>query len=73
MSSLRHKRREACEGKHPYKTLEEALGAARAHHRKHDGEWLSSYRCHFCHQFHIGHFPHKVRQAIAAKRRKEAP
>ena len=69
MASKRHQRRKACDGKRRYDTVVEAQAGARKL-KKFTGkkDWLVAYRCKFCHGFHFGHPPAKVRQAIAAKR-----
>lgn len=62
MASKRAQRRRACDGKRRYDTLEAALagrGPLRA---------LQPYKCRFCHHWHNGHPPARVRQAIADRR-----
>ena len=65
MASKRAIRRRACEGKRRYAT-QKAAGDALSKHRKGIG-WMIAYHCKFCHQFHLGHPPRKVREAIAAR------
>jgi len=73
MSSKRHVRRKACTGKIHHATQAAAITAARSLYRA-TGEHLTPYRCRFCHRYHIGHAPARVRgvrppigRAIAAR------
>jgi cytochrome c5 len=70
MTSRRAQRRRECERKLTYGSLEEALSAAREIYRVH-GDSLQAYHCRWCHQHHLGHTPHKVKQAMAARRREQ--
>ena len=65
MASKRAIRRRACTGKRCYGTIKAALDALRTHARRFGR--MTPYRCHFCKQFHLGHPPRKVREAIAAR------
>jgi hypothetical protein len=68
MSSKRHLRRRSCESKRAYPTQQAAWGGL----KRTAGSGLLLYRCRWCGQYHVGHPPARVRQAIAAKRRNEA-
>jgi len=58
MVSKRRVRWNACGRKVAYATHEDANRALFAMRRKYPGnEWLSVYRCKWCHQFHLGHLP----------------
>lgn len=65
MASKRALRRKACGRKQRYGSAEEALAALKSLTRAKG--WLgymAPYRCAFCHGFHFGHPPKKVRQAM---------
>lgn len=79
MSSLRGQRRKAC----GHKIRHDSREAAFAHNaaltradacsfgepkRLRQYGRMSVYRCPFCHGWHVGHMPARVRQAIAARR-----
>jgi len=70
VSSKRRVRRAACSGKVKHKTEQEARRALSYLMRgpNYDGQQLVAYRCQFCRQFHLGHVPYAVRQAIEARR-----
>jgi hypothetical protein len=69
MTSKRHVRRRSCTGKRAYPTEAEAQAAARRIEQR-DGRPVEAYRCRLCGKgFHVGHRPHWLRQAIAARRR----
>jgi hypothetical protein len=67
MSSKRAKRRKQCERKYPYPS-EVAAKRDAFRLRQSTHEWIDAYRCEFCSQWHVGHVPKRVRQAIAARR-----
>lgn len=69
MASKRRLRRKACEGKVRYKSSKSAHNEAMRRSRM-TGHRLNSYRCEFCGGHHIGHMPYKIKQRIAASRRK---
>lgn len=58
MSSKRHQRRKACEGK---RRFADRLEAQRVKHRA--GLALDAYHCHFCGGWHLGH-PGKLRKRL---------
>lgn len=60
MASKRRLRRKACEGKHQYATLADAIQAARRRSAI-SGQWIIGYRCQWGHHFHIGHPSRKSR------------
>lgn len=68
MASLRAKRRKACSGKIRFRTESDARGGIAGLRRKGVTDWLVPYRCSFCNGFHFGHPPHRVRQAINARK-----
>jgi hypothetical protein len=63
MASKRRVRANACEGKVRHDSLEEAKYACYLAKRRF-GDWLICYKCKFCHRWHIGHPPKKVKHAI---------
>lgn len=65
MASKRAQKRKACEGKHKYATMADALVAL--HQTPHTRQ-MSVYRCSFCGAPHIGHTPQRVKQAMRARR-----
>jgi hypothetical protein len=69
MSSKRGERRRACGEKRRYASEEAARVAMRA--VRESGDWMGVYKCRFCQQWHVGHMPAKVRQALRDKRRFE--
>jgi len=67
MASKRARRRHACEGKRPYPSQAEAVRSA--HSLRSEGvEGIGTYRCPWCRQWHVGHMPRRVLQAMAARR-----
>lgn len=68
MASRRAQRRKACSGKIRFQTEAEARKSISGLRRKGVTDWLVTYRCSFCHGFHFGHPPRRVRQAINAGR-----
>lgn len=67
MSSKRHQRRKACDGKRRYETSEEAVKlACYLTHR--DGYPMRAYKCQFCRGYHVGHMPRKNIRAMAQAR-----
>jgi len=66
MSSKRHQRRKACDGKEQHSNQ---AGAVRhLISLKHKGDYgLITYKCPFGNHWHVGHPPRKVRQALSAK------
>lgn len=68
MSSKRAIKRRACEGKVRY-TSQKAAQAAIGRLRRNTGTtgWFSAYRCERCGNFHFGHAPRQVRQAMEAR------
>lgn len=67
MSSKRRIRRNRCERKQAFPGRIAALTAAVLAMRQHGGEY-TPYACRWCGQWHIGHTPLVVRQAMAARR-----
>jgi hypothetical protein len=66
MSSKRRVRKNSCEGKVQYATLDDAkLAAIRWNKAKNDS--CHPYKCEFGEHYHIGHPPKKVKAAIAAR------
>lgn len=69
MASKRRIRRKACEGK---KCFDSQLSASRVTSRfRKQNEWLMTYKCKFCHNWHIGHPNAKQKQGFAASHRRE--
>lgn len=68
MSSKRHQRRRACEGKVFYAVQAEAVAAAGALRRSRDGGTWKAYRCKFCGGWHVGRPTARERQAMRARR-----
>jgi hypothetical protein len=66
MASKRHQRRKSCEGKIRFTDYISARRAATSHQYAY-GQWMNPYPCKFCHGWHIGHPPKKVRQAIISQ------
>lgn len=67
MASKRRLRRKACGKKTRYDSQDEAVKALRALTRAIGWQgYMVPYRCAFCHGFHFGHPPKRVRQAIGA-------
>ena len=62
MASKRRIRRNKCEGKVRYPSMDEAIGAACALRRieKKTGWQAQAYRCSFCRGYHVGHGGKKV-------------
>jgi len=57
-------------GQRRFASQDEAMRALFALRRRQSGlGWMTAYRCQFCHQFHFGHPPARVRRAIAAQRK----
>jgi hypothetical protein len=54
MASKRRRRRNECGGKRRFATQAEAVALLIVLRRK-DGERMHSYKCPFCHCWHIGH------------------
>jgi len=65
VASKRARRRHACLGKRAYASKVEAMQAAYA--LRSEGI-VGTYRCRWCGQWHVGHVPRRVLQAIAARR-----
>lgn len=65
MASKRRLRRKACDGKRSFKT-DAAARYAIFRLRRNTGttDPLTTYRCKFCNQFHFGHPPRHVRNAM---------
>jgi hypothetical protein len=73
MSSKRHQRREACQGKKRYETYEEATRRARQDNYLYHTR-MGAYKCPFSGQtphYHVGHPPAEIRRVVAARRRGE--
>lgn len=70
MASKRAVRRRACAMKIRHATEQGAVIHAIELRRK-DGadRYLNIYRCQFCRGWHVGHFPQRIRQAMADRRR----
>ena len=65
MASKRRLRRKSCIGKVRYATQDDAIAALCAFTRKRGWHgFMTPYRCGFCHGFHFGHPPKRVRQAL---------
>lgn len=65
MASKRRLRRNACGKKRRYDSQDQALAAIKALTRSGGASgYLTPYRCPFCHAFHFGHPPKRVRQAL---------
>lgn len=65
MASKRRLRRNACGKKRRYDSQAQALAAIKALARSGCAVgYLTPYRCAFCHAFHFGHPPKRVRQAL---------
>jgi hypothetical protein len=69
MASKRAQRRRACGHKVKHATEAEAKSAIRRMHEQGSLGMLVPYRCRYCGAFHVGHPPHQVRQAMAARGR----
>lgn len=65
MASKRNKRRRSCESKKAYPSQTEAVSAVIGLSRK--GSDVHTYKCQFCHRWHVGHQPYRIKQAIEAK------
>jgi len=65
MSSKRHQRRKACEGKRRYETSAQAGYAAHLLREK-DGAWMQAYHCQFCGGYHVGHMNRRRIQGLKA-------
>ena len=67
MASKRGVKRKQCAGKVP-RTQESAMREATRMRRTKTGQAFDAYLCKVCGNWHVGHRPKKVRQAIAARR-----
>ena len=68
MASKRRIRRRACGTKKRFGTQDDAMAEVRRRVAVTKGKMggkLAAYHCQFCHGYHIGHPPAKVRQSIA--------
>lgn len=69
MSSKRRLRRKMCDGKQRFASEKEARTAIwKLKQTKPGSGFVAPYRCSFCKQFHFGHPPARIRQAMAAMR-----
>lgn len=66
MSSRRHLRRQACDGKFRFPDRDATLAARRSMGVR--GADLDPYRCRFCHAWHLDHRPAHVDRAIRRRR-----
>lgn len=71
MSSKRAVRRKSCKRKVAHANPARAYAARGyiARRSPEHGAFMSVYRCQFCHKWHVGHTPYRVRQAMAAEAR----
>lgn len=65
MASKRRLRRQSCDGKMKYESLERATKAIR---KQKTHSTLRAYKCHWCNQYHIGHLPGYVIKEMIEKR-----
>lgn len=65
MSSKRAMRRRECEGKQAFPTAAIAAMYNKTGAKKFGWQRLHAYKCEFCHQFHLGHPPRKIRRILA--------
>lgn len=70
MASKRRQRRKACEKKKKYDKQTAYAVALKMRHAK-PGQRIDAYLCPLCKQWHVGHRPYRVQQAISARRRME--
>ena len=68
MASKRRHRRIHCGTKRRFDTAKGAIAMATSLRRR-TGEAYDAYQCKHCGQWHVGHRPYKVQQAISARRR----
>lgn len=61
-SKNRRARRKECGHKQRYQERHQAEGAARAVSKR-KGETLGFYLCRWCHFWHVGHTPYRIRRA----------
>ena len=68
MASKRGQRRRACTGKRRYDTQDQAFTAMMGLVRKKGnagvGGYMTPYHCRFCHGYHFGHTPARVRERM---------
>lgn len=65
MSSKRRLRRKECDGKTRYESYDKARDALYAMKRdKDDHSRMSVYKCSFCHKYHYGHTPTRVKRGM---------
>jgi len=69
MASKRRQRRNQCGNKRRYATFEEARANMLRMNRQTKEYGMTPYRCSFCGQYHYGHTPARIKQAIRASKK----